>query len=111
MQDNKFSSLSVINGLEEISQENAAACSGGRITLYDGANQTGVAVSFVGGAVRNLSAFGFDNRASSIEITGNQRWRLWVDPNFSSNSREYGTGTANLFGIFNNSISSLSRVA
>ncbi|MBW4676057.1 MAG: peptidase inhibitor family I36 protein [Desmonostoc geniculatum HA4340-LM1] len=110
MFNNQFQSLSSINGVEDISQENAAACSGGRIILYDERNQRGVSVSFPGGSVANLASFGFNNKASSIEVTNAQTWRLWTNVNFGGNSINYGQGNFNLFGVFNDSISSLSRV-
>lgn len=110
MSNNQIQSLSFIDGVEDISQENAATFSGGRIILYNGANQTGTSVSFTGGAVGNLGSFGFDDKTSSVEITNDQRWRLWVNTNYTGNSITYAQGKYNLFGIYNNSISSVSRI-
>ncbi|MFK0732270.1 MAG: beta/gamma crystallin-related protein [Gloeotrichia echinulata HAB0833] len=109
--NNQSQVLDKIAGLEDLDHENAAVCSGGRITLYDGRNKTGTAVSFGGGSVANLTRFGFNNKASSIGITNGQTWTLWRDANFKGNSITYGPGHYNLAGIFNNSISSISRIA
>ncbi|BAZ49555.1 hypothetical protein NIES4103_21670 [Nostoc sp. NIES-4103] len=109
MSNNQIQSLSFIDGVEDICQENAATFSGGRIILYNGANQTGTSVSFTGGRIASLSRFGFDNRTSSIEITNNQTWQLWVNPNFEGNDVIYGKGKYNLKGLYNNNISSLSE--
>lgn len=109
MINNQFQSLDSIDGVEDISQENAAAYSGGRVILYDGKNEGGTSLSFTTGYVSNLGKYGFNDKTSSIEITNSQRWQFWLNTNFRGNSITYGKGKFNLQGIYNNSISSLSR--
>jgi len=75
-------SLDKIAGVQDISHESAAACSGGLLTLYDGTNGTGAAVAYVGGVgviANSLSTF--NNRASSFKIEGNQTVRFYTGQN------------------------------
>jgi hypothetical protein len=118
MINNKFQSLDSINCVEDISLEDAAALSGGTITLYNGPNQTGTSATF-SGSVINLATFNVDNIASSVKIIGNQTWKLWVNPNFTGASQTFsasstGGGDAvtltNFIGGFNNTFSSIQLV-
>ncbi|MCM0589275.1 MAG: beta/gamma crystallin-related protein [Gloeotrichia echinulata DEX184] len=110
--NNQSQVLDKIAGLEDLDNENAAVCSGGRAILYDGPNLTGASVSFIN-SVPNLALFGFNDKASSIAIlssTENQKWQLFEDVNYGGfGSRIFGLGTYNLFGI-NNISSSLLRI-
>jgi hypothetical protein len=120
MTNNQFQSLDSINCVEDISPEDAAAYSGGAITLYNGNNQTGTFATF-SGSISNLNDFSFDNITSSISISGNQTWTLFKNPNFGGASLTFsattGSGStgdavalANITGGFNNSFSSIQLV-
>ncbi|NET03330.1 MAG: beta/gamma crystallin family protein [Symploca sp. SIO2B6] len=108
--DSKLQELHTIPGVEDLSQENAATCSGGAITLYGLRNHRGANISFQGGAISNLNNLNFGDRASSIEITGNKPWRLWARPNFGGLSKIFLPGKYNLGIILNNNVESIARI-
>ena len=107
--NNQSQVLDKIAGLEDLDHENAAVCSGGNITLFDGANLTGSSVSFVT-SVPNLAIFGFNDKASSVRVLAGHSWRLFENVNYGGfGSRVLGPGTYNLTAI-NNISSSLLRI-
>ena len=75
-------SLDKIAGVQDISHESAAACSGGVLTLYDGTNGSGEAVVYLGGVGVIVNSLGtFNNRPSSFKIDGNQTVRFYTSQN------------------------------
>ncbi|NEO30549.1 MAG: beta/gamma crystallin family protein [Symploca sp. SIO3C6] len=109
--DSKLQELHTIPGVEDLSQENAATCSGGRIILYGRKDQKGAKISFQEGAISDLNDFNFGDRASSIKITGDQIWKLWVDTDFGGFYKTFGPGNHNLGNRLNNKVESISRIA
>jgi hypothetical protein len=103
-----------IPGLEEITNENAAAVSGGNLILSDFPNGFGISRTLVSsdsnlGLPPNVS--GFNNRASWYRITGNYDWVVYTGIARTGTPRLLRRGTrGNLTGVFNNSISSAYRV-
>ncbi len=108
--NNQFQSLDKISGLEDLNHENAAVCSGGSITLYDGKDNTGLSVTF-STSVPNLGTSNFDNVASSIRITPGETWRLFRNVNYGGlNTPVYTAGAYNLGLLFNNQVSSVIKL-
>lgn len=80
------------------------------VTLWDGTNRHGA--SFKSNeAVKDLSKFGFDNKASSIAVNNGQKWRFYKDKNFKGEFVEIGPDEfrGNL-GRLNNQVSSFRSV-
>jgi Peptidase inhibitor family I36 len=107
----KSPSFQEVTGVQDISHESAAACSGGIITLYDGANFTGTTFFRQTGSYSTLGSF--DNRASSYNVQAGS-WRVFSGVNFTN--AEVGgslllTGAGNLSSLWNNRISSIQRVS
>ena len=103
-----------IPGLEEITDENAAALSGGALILSDLPNGFGIRRTLTT-SDSNLGVFpnviGFNNRASWYRVTGNRDWVVYTGTSTAGTPRLLRRGTSgNLAGIFNNSISSAYRV-
>ncbi|MBE9213780.1 hypothetical protein IQ247_14080 [Plectonema cf. radiosum LEGE 06105] len=110
----KSPSFQEVIGVQDISHESAAACSGGQIILYDGTSYTGESFYRQDGSYSTLGSF--NNRASSYNVLSGS-WNAYSGTNFTS-SEWYGpsgggslrlTGAGNLSSIYNNSISSIKR--
>lgn len=98
------SSFQQITGVQDISHESAAACSGGTIILYDDYNRkSGKGTkSYTFGSVNTL--LDFNNRASSFEVTAGNTWRVYRDQNRSTfNSSTYTNPSVVLGGFFGQS--------
>ncbi|XHR82930.1 MAG: beta/gamma crystallin-related protein [Gloeotrichia echinulata GP01] len=106
--NNQSQFLDKIAGLEDLDHENAAVCSGGKITLFDGPNLTGESVSFVAD-VKNLGNFDFNDKASSIRVFGGHSWQLFGNVHFRGANNIFGPGSYNL-GALNNQVSSLKKL-
>jgi hypothetical protein len=99
-----------IAGVEELSNENAAAVSGGALALSDRPNGKGDRRTLNGGD-RNLGrapgVSGFNNRASWYQVSGNRDWIVWTGKNRTGQSRRLKAGSKNNFPApFNNNIES-----
>jgi hypothetical protein len=101
--------LDKIAGVQDISHESAAACSGGNITLYDGTNGTGK--FYYLGAEASVADLGnFNNIASSFYVEPGYTWRLYTGRNFSGSYATVGGvfGQSGNFVIgFNNNVESM----
>jgi Beta/Gamma crystallin len=100
---------------QELDDEVAATCSGGVAYLYHDAGFQGRRLQFFNGE-NNLGKWNFNDKTSSLVISGNERWRFYRDINFQGPSVTLGRGAYSLarlnqLGIPNDSISSLRRVA
>jgi hypothetical protein len=98
--------------VDELSDEDAAAFSGGAATIYRDVNFKGGGLKYSSGD-RNLVDNNFNDTTSSIVITGNERWRFYRDVNFQGPAVTLGRGRYSFvadFGILNDSISSLRRL-
>jgi Beta/Gamma crystallin len=100
---------------QELDDEVAATCSGGVAYLYQDAGFQGRRLQFFNGET-DLRKWAFNDKTSSLIISGNERWRFYRDINFQGPSVTLGRGTYSLarlnqLGIPNDSISSLRRIA
>ncbi|MEH2121802.1 peptidase inhibitor family I36 protein [Nostoc sp.] len=80
------------------------------VTLWD--QQIGKGASFdTNNAVADLTKFGFNNKASAIQVNNGQKWRFYADKNFTGEYIDVGPDEArgNL-GKVNNRISSLKSI-
>ncbi|MEH2274868.1 MAG: beta/gamma crystallin-related protein [Nostoc sp.] len=80
------------------------------VTLWD--QQIGKGASFdTNNAVADLTKFGFNNKASAIQVNNGQKWRFYADRNFRGEYIDVGPDEArgNL-GKLNNRISSLKSI-
>ncbi len=95
-------------GVQDISHENAAACSGGTIILYDNNNFTGNTYVRGTGSWSNLGSF--DNRASSVLATAGT-WELWSGINFTGNKLTVSSASGGIVlnSLLNNQVSSIRR--
>ncbi|MBD2451907.1 peptidase inhibitor family I36 protein [Nostoc sp. FACHB-152] len=115
MVNNQSSSLCSIHGLEDISQENAAACSGGTITIYDAANLQGTGFTFNSsvGDLRFTKDGNLNDRISSVRVDRFSEWELFIGVGFRGDKLTLRPGIYNLSqfpGGFNNEVSSLRRI-
>lgn len=99
---------------QQLDNEVAASCSGGVAYLYQDDNFGGRRLQFFNGE-RDLRSWNFNDKASSLEIVGNERWEFYKDINFGGFPVTLGRGRYTLtqlrqLGIPNDSISSLRRV-
>jgi Beta/Gamma crystallin len=80
------------------------------VTLYSKADLKGSTFKSDQG-VPDLSQVGFDNKASSIAVNNNQKWRFYKDPNFQGEFIEIepNQSRGNL-GMLNNQVSSFKSV-
>ncbi|RAM51201.1 MAG: hypothetical protein C6Y22_12600 [Hapalosiphonaceae cyanobacterium JJU2] len=108
--NNQSQNLNNIAGVEDLSHNHAATCSGGSVTFYDGRNRGFPSLTLLSGR-KNLANESWANRASSIEISAGQTWRFWIDKDFQGNSITLGAGFHNLFGLFDNNIESFTRIS
>lgn len=111
-----FNQLDAI-ALEELDDEVAATCSGGAAYLYenDGFNQgnPGRRLTFYEGTDW-LGHYNFNDKTSSIKITGDKSWVFYPDINnqgapVTLRPGEYNLSQLQQRGIRNDSISSLRR--
>ncbi|MEI1375470.1 beta/gamma crystallin-related protein [Nostoc sp. UHCC 0926] len=80
------------------------------VTLWD--QQIGKGASFdTNNAVADLTKFGFNNKASAIQVNNGQKWRFYAEKNFRGEYIDVGPDEArgNL-GKLNNRISSLKSI-
>ncbi len=111
-------SLDKITGVQDISHESAAACSGGTLILYDGTNLTGVSRTYPASGATSLGSLAdFNNRASSFQVAGNNTWRVYSGQQFTGASAVLGGpfGGSGNFGFvgsinLNNNVESIVKV-
>jgi hypothetical protein len=78
--------------------QQAASCDGsGGVYLYESRNYTGRCLRFTQD-VADLSAFTFNNQASSIRIVGDYTGVLYVDQNYGNVASAYGFDSSDLRG-------------
>jgi hypothetical protein len=102
--------LDKITGVQDLLDEKAATCSGGRMTLWNGSNRTGISQVFTGD-VGNMG--GFRNIASSFAVEAGTLYRLYTGLNNTGSSVVLGGffGQSGNFGIgFNNNVESIDRL-
>jgi hypothetical protein len=112
-------SLDKVAGVQDISHESAATCSGGTLILFDGTNGTGDFRTYPAGGPQSIGTLlDFNNRASSFQVVGNNTWQLYTGQQFSGTSifvgGFFGQPVTN-FGFvgitnFNNNVESVARV-
>jgi hypothetical protein len=80
------------------------------VTLWD--KQIGTGASFeTNKAVADLSKFGFNNKASAIQVNNGQKWRFYAGKNFTGEYVDVGPDEAvGNIGRLNNKISSLKAI-
>jgi hypothetical protein len=106
----QFQSLDKIAGVQDLSHEKAATCSGGRITLWTGANRTGTQRSYTT-SVGDLG--GFRNIFSSYAVEAGTLYELFTARNFGGSRVVLGGffGQSGNLGIgFNNNVESIRRL-
>src|SRR3712207_3489326 len=96
--NNQSQDLYDIAGVEDLSHENAAACSGGTAVLYDERDFSGASVTLTGRQEPSLVSF--NNKASSILILDGV-WRFWTNQNFTGKSITLGPGGYRSSKFFN----------
>lgn len=111
MKDNQheqlFTELTGIAGVEELSNETAAAIQGGwDLEVYRDYNLKDRVGSF---NVRSPQVKA-NNQISSVKINAGV-WRFYDLPNYRGNFLDLGPGTHNLVGFTNDGISSLKQIA
>ncbi|BDA76572.1 hypothetical protein CAL7716_107380 (plasmid) [Calothrix sp. PCC 7716] len=108
-----------VAGVQDISHESAAACSGGTLILFDGTNGTGESRTYTAGGPQSIGTLlSFNNRASSFQVAGNNTWRVYSGQQFSGASvilgGPVGQGVTNFgfvgFTNFNNNVESVRRI-
>jgi hypothetical protein len=109
----QIQNLFALDLVEDLDNESAAAVSGGQtvsdVVLYSKENQQGKPLE-VNNKIADLSKFNFDNISSSV-VVNSGTWELYTKPNFQGQPIVVDSDTArDLFGKFNNSISSLKSV-
>ncbi|MDZ8189993.1 MAG: beta/gamma crystallin-related protein [Nostoc sp. ChiSLP02] len=107
--NNQTQYLDSMELLQDLEYETAATITGGSLSLFDNPNGGGQSVRLTS-SDPNLQSF--NNRASSFRVTPNQLWYGYTGRNYKG-FRILLTPRLikNLPGIFNNSISSIRRVA
>ena len=93
--------------MQDISHENAAACSGGALTLWSEPNYGGIQRTYYS-STPNLGDL--NNQASSFQIyPSNEVWRFYTGINYSG---DYATvaGYGNFALGLNNNVESVSRL-
>ncbi len=104
-------SLDKIAGVQDISHESAAACSGGQITLWVDPNFSGTSQVYTS-TQNDLGAF--RNIFSSFAIGAGTTYRLYTGINYSSSYATLGggpTGQSGNFGFgFDNNLESIQRL-
>jgi hypothetical protein len=100
---------------QELDNEVAATCSGGVAYLYQDDNFKGRKLTFYNYGT-DLRTWDFNDKTSSLVIQGNEVWGFYRDRNYKGPSVALGSGTYTksdliAFGIPDNSISSLRRLA
>jgi hypothetical protein len=102
--------LDKITGVQDLLYEEAATCSGGRLTLWNGTNRTGIS-TVVTGNVGDLG--GFRNIASSFQVEAGTLYRLYTGLNRTGSDVVLGGffGQSGNFGIgFDNNVESVARL-
>jgi hypothetical protein len=110
--NNQSQDLYGIAGVEDLSHENAAACSGGTAILFTGGEYDQPIATLTGGESADLGLLGgLANRASSILINEGV-WTFWTRTNFRGDKITLGPGAYTLRGTtFDNDIDSYRRIA
>jgi hypothetical protein len=116
--NDKFNALYSVDSVQDLTNENAAALTGGAdVTIYDGENFTpgmdGVKESNQG--IKDLKALDFNNKTSSLKVDGvvNQKaWRFYSRANFEGDYIDVKPGEelAMLPQGFDNRISSFQAI-
>lgn len=108
--NNQTKDIYGIAGVQDLSNETAATYSGGELIIWDGKNFKGESLVLSGG-VKDMKSF--NNRASSLKITGDKIWVLYTGKNFTGKKlRVQGAQFKDLSLFnFNNNIESLRSLA
>lgn len=102
--------LDKITGVQDLLHEEAATCSGGRMTLWNGTNRTGIN-TVVSATTGNLGSF--RNIASSFAVEAGTLYELYTGLNQTGSSVVLGGffGQSGNFGIgFDNNVESVKRL-
>lgn len=108
---NKLSQdLDKIAAVQDLSNEKAATCSGGLITLWTGYGQTGDNESYF----ESISDVGrFKDIFSSFEVEAGTTYRLYTEPNFGGDFATIGGGPTGFSGNLglgiDNNVASIER--
>ncbi len=101
-------SLDKIAGVQDISHENAAACSGGALRLWSEPNYAGIEKSYTSDTP-DLGSF--NNLASSFEVASNEVYRLYTNRYYSGDYATLGGYYKNNLGWpINNNVESVDRL-
>lgn len=110
--NNQIKKLYSIEAVQDLSQESAAAVTGGAdVTLWSRPGPSGAFLE-LNSAVRDLRAYGFANRTSAIQVQNNQTWRFYTGRNFTGRFFDVGPdeGRGVLPGFIDNNIESLRAI-
>lgn len=107
---NQSKFLNNIKAIEDISQESAAAISGGAlettdVTLYSESDLQGFQFPS-NKKIEDLTEFGFNDATGSIAIANDKTWRFYEDANFQGQYIDVGPGQSANAGDFGMQISS-----
>lgn len=105
--------LFAIDSVQDLSHEAAATVSGGAVVadvvLWD--RQIGKGRSFsTNKAIPDLRKVGFNNIASAVQVTNNQKWAFYDLPNFKGKVEIVGPDEARRLVKLNNRVSSLRAI-
>jgi Beta/Gamma crystallin len=107
--NNQTKDLNAIAGVNELTNETAATCSGGTgpdVVLYSGKNLTGRTLK-VNNPIKDLRRYHFNNITSSFRVNRG-KWNLYTGFHFKGYSTGFlGKGAYNLLGRLNNAVSSI----
>ncbi len=115
--NNQPQDLFAIDSVQDLSNESAAAVSGGvDVTMWDNTDKTGKKITS-NNKVPNLKALNFDNKAGSITVDGKKnkkKWRFYVNANYDTKGGFFDVGPGKSVSLkgskFNNTISSFQAI-
>jgi hypothetical protein len=117
--NNQPQDLFAIDSVQDLSNESAAAVSGGvDVTMWDNTNRTGKKITS-NNKVPDLKALNFDNKAGSITVDGKvnkKKWRFYVNPKYNTKGGYFDVAPGKSVSLtgslaqFNNKISSFQAI-
>jgi hypothetical protein len=112
--NNQSIDLFAIPCVQNLTNENAAAVSGGTlqltdVTLYSEPDALGLQFGS-NKKIENLGDFGFNDGTASIFVSNDQTWRFYENANFEGDYRDVGPGEFVNIGDFGMTISSFQAI-
>lgn len=111
--NNQNKELYSVEAVQDLSQECAAAVTGGAdVVLWSQPGPGGTPLE-VNSAIQDLGTYGFANRTSAIQVLNNQTWRFYAGRNFTGQYFDVGpdTGRGVLPSFIDNNIESLKAIS